>query len=561
MASITGWMGTGLQGSSCSESPNPVVNFGQPFGHPHSDDLQDLLDNCDCSIYGSRTSFSLSTLSTCHEVVFIYYRTVPDIDGRNYKVVMRTEKSGVEINYMEYTFVWDNSLSYYHGYYFFGWTSCYMWPGGSEYDSNYVEIYDNGSDYESFVEIWDTVTDTKVAEYNQTFTITGLSHTVIYGDIKNYAGFNIRDDIGMKILYNLPSGTACAGAVTPGEVYYRVKNEDSDYFIYIDGMSGFLDIIPYKCGYKLETFNSGSVYEKTFNMVDDMVLDATIHGQVIDIYNSPIINANIFIDDGNYGAETNNDGYYALPICVPGYYIPSAVKNNFVISDGTVLLQSENHPSNPITRNFTLTRQSGALGESAHSNVLCIFNQSVIIPDDPVVGTGALLQAMTVAPTLVKAKTRKWDTGQSLSTSTGAGSGYQQNGSGGYNGNGNMGDAETWAWNQDSEDPVSWLYTTLCGGGTCSGTGYNPCILTGYSDRYYEGGYYVRYVSHVYYPNRVILELYDSSGSQYTGYLEVSDSFLFNGKHRTIYDISPDISYFCPEGEIWYTTTGFKWVV
>lgn len=448
MASINGWMGDGLQGSGCSESPNPVINFGQPFGHPHNSDLQDLIDNCVCSIYNPRTSFNLSTLSACHEVVLIYYQIVPDIDGRTYKVATRTEKDGVEVNYMEYTFVWDDSFLHYHGYYFFGWTSCYMWPGGSEYDSNYVEIYDNGSDYESFVEVWDTITGTKVAGYSQTFTITGLNHTIIYGDIKDYAGFNIRDDIGIKIIYDLPSGTACAGAVTPGEVYYRVKNEDSDYFIYIDGMSGFLDIIPYKCGYKIETFDDSPVYEKLLNMIDDMVLDATIHGRVTDTDGNAIANANVFTDNGDYGARTNSDGYYALPTCFPGYYIPSAIKNNFIISSGPVVLQSGDHPTDVTTENFTLTRQSDATGKYAHEDVLCIYDQSVIIPDDPVTGTGSLLQATVIAPTLVKAKTRKWGTGSSLGTSTGSGSGYQQNGSGGYNGNGNMGDAENWTWEE-----------------------------------------------------------------------------------------------------------------
>lgn len=449
MASVNGWMGDGLQGSGCSESPNPVINFGQPFGHPHEDDIIDLLDNCDCSIYNQRTSFNLSTLSTCHEVVFVYFRMIPDIDGRTYKIAMRAEKSGVETTYIEDIFIWDNAYSYWHGYFFFGWTPCYWWPGGSEYDSNYVEITDNGSDYEAFIELWDTTTGIKVAEYSQTFTISGLAHTVIYGDIKNYAGFDIHDDIGMKMTYDVPSGTACAdGLGWSGEVYYRVRGEESSYAIYVDGMSGFLDIEPYKCGYKLITVGSNPVYDEIINGMDDIVLDATMHGRVIDVYGDPIINANVFTDNDHNGVKTNNNGYYALPACDNGYYTPTAVKNNFISNTGAMMHQIGNHPTVVTTRNFTLTRYSNATGDYAHEDVLCISDQSVIIPDDPVTGTGALLQATTVAPTTVKAKTRRWGVGSSLGTSTGSGSEYQQNGIGGYNGDGTMGDAEDWSWEE-----------------------------------------------------------------------------------------------------------------
>lgn len=543
--------------------PDVITNFGEPFGHAHEPGMIHMLNNCASTrIYNENYSYDVDSLSCCHEIVLAYINFSGTYPAHLYTFKVQWKDSeGTDI----YAFEWTGlSGSASHTVSYIGWTSCAAWPGGEWYDpqwgfsTGWPEISNNGT-YSCVVTLIDESDDSVDATETKNFTVFRMNHTIIYGNIKDYSGQNIKDDIGFHI-----TGDICTPCTVSGcsSLYTRVKNSDSDYNIYVDGMEGYLDIIPYKCGYKLETFNEGPVYVENINSIDDIVLDATIHGRVTDTTGNAIINANVFTDTGNYSTKTNSDGYYALPICIPGYYTPSAIKNNFDISIGSIFLQYENHPSNSITRNFVLDRQSDATGEYAHEDVLCIFNQSVIIPDDPVTGTGLLRQATTIALTLVKAKTRKWGGYSTLSTSTGSGSGWQQNGTGGYNSNGNMGDAEYWSWDEDSEDPVSWLHTSLCGGGTCSGTGFNPCSTHGWDDRYYEGGYYVRYVSTFLLPTRVILEIYDSAGSHYTGYLQINDSFLFNGKHRTISDISPNIKYNCSDTEeIIYTITVFKWVI
>jgi hypothetical protein len=543
--------------------PDVIINFGEPFGHAHEPGMIHMLDNCPSTrIYNEKYSYNVDSLSCCHEVVLAYINCTGTYPGHSYTFrVQWKDSDDTDVFAFEWTGlsgVASHTISY------IGWTCCASWPGGEWYNpqwgmsTGWPEISGTGT-YSCVVTLIDELDDSIDATATKSFTVTNMYHTIIHGNIKNYIGENIKDDIGFKITGTISTPCTVSGS---SSLYTRIKNEDSDYNIYVDGMEGFLDIIPYKCGYKLETFNEGPVYKENINSIDDIVLNATIHGRVTDIDDNGIINANTFTDYGNYSSKTNSDGYYALPICISGYYIPSAVKNNFNTSISSTFLQYGNHPDNPITRNFILSRQSDATGKYAHEDVLCIFNQSVIIPDDPVIGTGSLLQAMTIAPTLVKAKTQKWSSDPALSTSSGSGSGYQQNGSGGYNSNGGMGDAENWEWDQESEDPISWSYTGLCGGGTCSGTGFNPCTTHGYTDRYYEGGYYVRYVSTYLEPTRVILEIYDSGGSHYTGYLQVNDTFLFNGKHRTISDILPNVEYDCSDTEtILYTITTFKWVV
>lgn len=451
--SITAWMGDGLQGApgGCEGSyDNPVISFGEPFGHAHVDDLIQLLENCTtCSIYGAKTSFNVSSLSTCHEVVFNYWRAVGDIDGRTYEIHYRVEKGGEETNYMTTQFVWDDAYTYVHGYNFFGWTPCFMWPGGSDYYPNYVEIFDNGTDYESFIELWDTVTNTKVAEWSQTFTITGLTHTIMSGTIQNYAGENVKGDIRIRAEYTLPAGACADGIGRTGEVYYqRATDDDYSYNINVDGMEGLIRITPYKCGYVKKEIEFSGITAKSLNTDNNFTssdyLPTTIQGRVVDSTSNGVANANVYTASGNYGAKTNSTGYYALPVCETGNYTPYAIKNNFNRQNGVPVSQTGHHPTSATTRNLTIHRQSEASGGYAHKNKLTVFDQSVIIPDDPVTGAGTLIKASTVGTTTVKAKTRKWGTAAALGTSTGPGTSYQQNGSGGYNAGGDTGDAEDW---------------------------------------------------------------------------------------------------------------------
>jgi hypothetical protein len=308
--------------------------------------------------------------------------------------------------------------------------------------TGWPEINSSGT-YSCTAILIDELDDSVDATVTKNFTVSNMNHTIINGDIKDYIGENIKDDIGFKI-----TGSICTPCTTSGclSLYTRIKNEDSTYGIYVDGMEGMLDIEPFKCGYKLETFNEGPVYKENINSIDDIILDATIHGRVVDTNGNPVTNANIFTLENNYGAKTNSDGYYALPQCNTGGSSPYAIKNNFDKQNAASVYQSGNHPTITTTRNFTLHRSTDATGEYAHEDVLSVYDQSVIIPDDPVTGLGSLLQATTVGATTVKAKTRKWGIGVSLGTSTGTGASYQQNGTGGYDSDGDMGDAEDWDW-------------------------------------------------------------------------------------------------------------------
>lgn len=464
MATVSGWMGDGLQGtpSACNNPyDNPVVNFGEPFGHAHVDDLDNMLSNCTCSIYNAKTSFNLSSLSTCHEVVFIYYRVVPDVDGRTYKIKLRAEKGGDEIVYMDYNFVWDNAWAYYHGYFFFGWTPCFWWPGGSKYDPNFVEITDNGTDYEAFVELWDTVTETKVASWSQTFTITGLSHTVMSGTVQNYAGENVKGDIRIRSEYTLPAG-ACSdgsGGYT-GEVYYqRAADDNYSYSINVDGMEGLVRITPYKSGYKKKEIEFSGITAKNLNTGNDFTgsnyLPSTVKGEVKDTDGNIIPGANVWaVKSGStevYGCEVVASGKYALPIHVGGTYTIYATKNNHqVITHVTSVSQTGYHPTALYTNNFTvgllrLARVTAyPAGNYAHGDLLCVDNQSVVIPDDPATSS-TLIKPSSVDASIVKVKTRKWGTGAAqCTTSTGTSNGGIGYGSGGRNYDGDTGDAETW---------------------------------------------------------------------------------------------------------------------
>lgn len=455
MASVSGWMGDGLQGtpSGCEGIyDNPVINFGEPFGHAHLDDINYLLQNCTCSIYGAKTSFNVSSLSTCHEIVFVYYRLYPDIDGRTYRIQLRTEKDGNEVNYMDDEFVWDDAWEYYHGCYFLGWTPCFMWPGGSDYNPNYVEITDNGSDYEAFVELWDTVTETKVASWSQTFTITNLTHTVMSGTIQNYAGENVKGDIRIRSEYTLPAGACADGIGRTGEVYQeRADDDDYNYNINVDGMEGLVRITPYKSGYQLREVEFSGITAKNLNINNDFTgvinyLRSTVIGIVIDSDANPIENANVWCEKTGYkfGAKSNSDGKYALPIHADGIYIPKAIKNNFDVKLGSNIGQTGYHPISPTIRNFTLTRKSDPTGDYAHINSLCVDDQSVVILDDPVTSS-TLIKPSNVGVTIVKVKTRKWGTGAAQSTSsTGTSNGGIGYGSGGRDYDGDTGDAESW---------------------------------------------------------------------------------------------------------------------
>jgi hypothetical protein len=462
MASVSGWMGDGLSGSGCSpaQSPNPVVNFGQAFGHPHVSDLDDLMDHCTCSIYGAKTTFDLSSISVCHEVVFVYYRLYPDVDGRTYKVVFKTEKNGVWITGDEYEFIWDDAYDYWHGYEFYGWTACFNWVGGSKYSSVMgPELSDNGTDYEEIIELWDTVTNTKVAEWTQTYTITGLTHTVMTGTIQNYAGENVKGDIRIRSEYTLPSGSCSDGiGGYTGEVYYqRAADDDYTYAINVDGMEGLVRITPYKSGYELKEIEFSGITAKNLNTGNDFTgsnhLPCWAQGTITDSDGNPIENANIWGEgDGyKYGAKSNDAGKYALPLHKFGtygytFYYLRAIKNNFNININSTdwVYVSGYHCDYLFTLDFTLVRKSDPTGANAHVNSLCVDNQSVIILDDPVTSS-TLIKPSSIGTTIVKAKTRKWGTGAAqCTTSTGTSNGGIGYGSGGSDYDGNTGDAESW---------------------------------------------------------------------------------------------------------------------
>jgi hypothetical protein len=212
MASISMWLGKGLSGASCSpaQSPNPVMVFGEPFGHAFNPDLYDLLEHCDCSIYLPMTSFNISTLTSSHEVAFCYWRTVPNDNGHTYQLRYVWKKGTTTIFSGYFQFVWDNAWDYYHGFAYIGWTPCWWWAGGSDY-SGYEEIKDDGTDYKLELELYDVTSGQQEATNYINFSVTGIDHTTIYGDIKNYIGIAVDGDIGIKIIdgtdYYRESGT------------------------------------------------------------------------------------------------------------------------------------------------------------------------------------------------------------------------------------------------------------------------------------------------------------------------------------------------------------------
>jgi hypothetical protein len=195
------WLGKGMYGTPCepAQSPSLVEVFGQPFGHAFMPDLEDLLDYCDCHIYAETSSFNVSSLTSAHEIAFCYDRVYPDDNGHTYRVNHVWKKGSAVIYSGHGEFIYDDTYPYYHGYAFIGWTPCWWWAGGSSYNG-FEEITDNGNDYKLELELYDVTSGRTEATNHINFSVTGLDHTRIYGNIKNYVGMAVNCDIGIKII-------------------------------------------------------------------------------------------------------------------------------------------------------------------------------------------------------------------------------------------------------------------------------------------------------------------------------------------------------------------------
>jgi len=454
-------IGKGIYGGDCNGTPpeNPVVVFGQPFGHGFLDNLLWLLDNCNnCSIYLPTTEFNVDSLSSQHEIINTYCRAYggTELNDGDYCELHTIWKKNTTIIYYDiFYFYWDETKDYFHEFACIGWTPCWRWKYGSFYNG-WEEIKDEGTDYSVTVEFYG---DGYLLDYGtKPFKITNLRHTKAYwSHIKDFSDREIDNSLfGMEA----SSYVHDLGDDVNITATYKQKNLSHSDSMYIDGMENDVYLKIFHSGYVKQSKYCGDVTEKEENGPYDFTnsdyLRASVQGMVIDADGYPVKNAVVFATSYNptkqyYGCKTNNDGIYALPLHKAGNYYINAHKNNFYLKQHShdAIQQTSCHPESSTEIYFSGSNHINRVtdyprGDYAHINTLAVDNQSVIIPDDPVTD-GNLIKPNSVATNIVKVKTHKWGTGAAQSTtSTGTWDSSTGYGSGGFNYAGDTGDAEEW---------------------------------------------------------------------------------------------------------------------
>ena len=443
---------------------NPTPITGEPFGHgfigslwytEYCCDSEDIDDDYRDSTYLSDSTYDADSLSSQHEIASMRYKIYSEgdlINDHEYTVNEIWKKNGETIFFWEYTFYWYSIWTWWANGGWIGWTPCWWWKYGSEYDG-YEEITDNGSDYSITVELYDG--STLITSQTKNFTVTNLHHTTLYWEhIQDFTGAEVNGNFGMQAYCHVHD----LGDDVWIDAWYRQKYLDSDASLKVDGFEGSVDLKAFRSGYVKQTLTCPGVTDKNvngpYNFTGDDYLQASIEGIVHNGDGQPLENANVWALRAyvGYGAKTNSDGKYALPIHYgEGNFQVRAGKNNHQEETHPDLVtQHGYHPTSPSTRNFTgdrkLERLTGyPIGTYAHVNTLAVANQSAIIPDDPVTGTGEPLLADSVAATIVKIKTHKWGDGPAQSTtSTGTYNSTTGFGTGGWDYDGDMGEAEYW---------------------------------------------------------------------------------------------------------------------
>ena len=465
---ITAHIGKGLSGDDCYGIPpeNPVMVFGEPFGHAFEPHLVWLLDNCDnCSIYLPTNEFDVNSLSSQHEIPIVYFRAYggTDVHNGDYCSIDIIWKKGLKIICsFVLNFIWDDYYDYYHGCSFIGWTPCWYWHGGNYYINDKEEITDGGTDFSVSTKFY--ANGSFLSSSTKYFSIINLKHTLIYWKhIQDYTGNEINSLFGME--------SSCYVHDLGDDIYitakYKQKNLERDSSMRIDGMEETVNLKVYHSGYVKQTRTRDDVINKNINGPFDFTgsenyLHASVEGIVEDEDGNPVENANVWgISSGynkKYGCKTASNGKYALPFHSVGTYTIKAIKNNhYITTHSSTVRQDNKHPINTKERLFTnsyhLNRITNyPIGSYAHLNTLAVNNQSVIIPDDPVTETGSLIKPDNVATTIIKIKTHKWGTGAAqCTTSTGNWNGTTGYGSGGFDYDGDMGDAESWEDEEEEE--------------------------------------------------------------------------------------------------------------
>ena len=450
---------------------NPTIITGKPFGHGFHgslwylyyvcrNDVDHIVDYID-STYLVGSTYNVDSLSCQHEVAAVRYRIYGTglTNGYDYTVKETwKDAAGNTIFYNDYILTWDSSNTYFQTGGWNGWTPCWWWAYGSEYDGD-VEITEGsstGTTYTMTVEVY--YGTTQICYSTKTFYVKNLHHTVIYWNhIQDYTGAEVGGDFGMKASKYVHD----LGTDTWITAWYRQKNLDYNASIKVDGFDGTVNLQAYRSGHVKQTRSCTGVVDKNsgngpYDFTGADYLQASVEGIVHNADAQLLSNVNVWGSRWpHYGAKTMSNGKYALPCHIGGTYQIRASKNNHIgETQPTTVVQTGDHPTARALRDFTgayvLERRTDyPQGEYAHVDSLAVDNQSVIIPDDPVTGAGTLLHPDSVGASVVKVKTRKWGTGAAQSTtSTGTSNGGKGHGSGGLDYDGNMGDAEYW-----SEEP------------------------------------------------------------------------------------------------------------
>jgi hypothetical protein len=592
MAWIQQWAGDGLIGSSCSETPNPVINFGLPFGHPHESDIIDLLQNCQCSIYGEKYTFNVNDIPDpaaricCHELPFIYFRwNLDGYDGQLIREEYIWRQGDYEVMHWLWEWVYDDSYPYYHGYMFIGWTPCADWPGGDWYSPAYnqmhgwPEIYKNG-DYTHEIKLSVVSSEAVIKSNTLNFSITGLNHTTIYGDITdNHTGIPIEGNIGIEAKESGGYNTIC-GNLNNEE--YKTKYHDNGYVIACDGFYDIVKLSIHKSGY--EAILDTTVFGVTqANLTEfDITMTPSIRGMIKDGSNGnvPLSNAYVWAENYDkaraYSTSTDVNGNFSIPIHTPGTYQIKATKNNYTTITIASYTQYGEEPTDCVNYWGYLTRISNyPVGEYAMTDdYICSNNRATIVLDEPTMGTGDLILPATVGSSIIKTKTRSWQS--TLATSTGTGATGMSAGMGGSGGYGNMGAAEDWDCNW--KEPGYVIHDVhLCSGISAQKPSctypWGPTVkvfpedVCDYGNRYIEDSYHITLDEYAHYVGGIMhwtFIVYDVGNWHIPTEVAIGETVLFNGIERKLiwayhdlcdYDPPP----YCENYSYFYTKAILEW--
>ena len=236
--------------------------------------------------------------------------------------------------------------------------------------------------------------------------------------------------------YDHQGGGSTLGTMADSSGYYEITVSDNNHYY---------DVTVWHSGYTIEEQDTIYAPEGKDTHVDfvppDHDLKPSVVGVVQDDEGLPVEDANVWGEGSSYkfGAKTNADGEYVLPLHRADTYIIKAVKNNFSIRSNVSVTQSGNHPTSTTTVDFTgsyhLERNLGTdrLGYA-------VYGRSVVARDR-LDSSGTLIQANEPATTTVFMKTRRWGSGSVLTTTySGDWNLDEGDGHGGTNYSGDCGD-------------------------------------------------------------------------------------------------------------------------